>query len=203
MTSPLDFVQWGFTGWVTWSCLAYLKSGEIKEDYEIFRGHSLLEWVKVFFSSIGVLVVTISIGVTLYSVGPSILRWSWLMLLQSPKDKTPVTNLNLAGANIPYFGIFFLLMLFLNLPRLARREEEMFREGTKDWPDAVPRSLKFGLMHCLVGVPIGFGLCLAIPGMWFTRQYFQGGVDKATLYHAVNNMLIVGLLIIVMVLGKI
>lgn len=202
MIGPLEVIQWGFTGWVTWSCLVYLKSGEWRDDYKIFLGHSVLDWLKLVASAMCVLAFTITIVVTLYAYGPSALRWSWLNLLTDPKKEPSPTNLNLAGASIPYFGVFFLLMLFLNLPRLARREEEMFREGTKDWKDAIPRSLKFGLIHCVVGVPIGLGLCLAIPGMWFTHQYFRGGVDKATLYHAVNNMLVVGFILTVMILGK-
>lgn len=62
-------------------------------------------------------------------------------------------------------------------------EEELFRDGTRNWRHVLPRSLVFGLMHLLPGVPIAAALALTIAGLWFTRQYFRGGVARSTTYH--------------------
>lgn len=184
----LETIKWAFTAGVTISCVRYALSGNMRSDYRIFLGHRPLEWVRLVLANLLVLFVTISGIVLVYSYGPSFLRWSWLMLFAGKGDQG--TNLNLAGASIPYFGIVFVLLLIVNFPRLARYEEEEFREGTRDWLHAVPRSIRFGLWHCIVGVPLCAGLLLAIPGMWFTRQYFKGGVDRSTLYHSVYNMIL-------------
>jgi hypothetical protein len=104
-------------------------------------------------------------------------------------------NLVLAGTEIRYFPIVFVTLLFVNLPRLARMEEEDFRKGTRNWAHAVPRSLRFGLYHCFVGVPLFAGVALALPGLWFTLQYFKGGTDRSTLYHTAYNMVVLGVVL--------
>lgn len=185
-----DVVKWGFTGMVTVSCTRYALSGRLKDDFSVFAGHSALTWAKIVLSTLVDLTLTVTVAILLMTAWPKVMEWSWLSLLASPSSHETGTNLNLAGAQIPYFGILFLALLFVNLPRLARYEEEEFREGTRDWRHAIPRSLGFGLAHCFVGVPLGAGFALAIPGLWFTLQYFKGGVSRSTLYHSVSNMIV-------------
>jgi hypothetical protein len=188
--SPLGILKLVFGAVLTINLARYALSGHLKEDFAIFRGHRLGVWLKLIFSNIAILVVTIAFAIAIYNVGPTILHWSWLMLLAQPGE-TAGGNLNVAAAEIPYFGLIFLALLFVNLPSLARWEEETFREGTRSWAHALPRSVLFGLMHCLVGVPLFAGLALALPGLWFTAHYFKGGVERATLFHSVYNMILV------------
>jgi hypothetical protein len=119
-------------------------------------------------------------------------QFSWLQLLASKENPEAGGNLMVSGAmQVPILGIPFFMLLLLNLPRLARYEEDAFRRGTKDWKDAILRSLKFGFMHCLVGVPLAYGLGLSVGGMWFTWHYFKGGVRRSTTVHALYNAALV------------
>ena len=196
----LDVVKWAFTAGVTISCARYAASGQMKHDFQIFKGLSALDWIKVVVLNLVVLTATLTGIVLAYTYGPTFLQWSWLTLFATQGEQG--TNLNLAGASIPYFGIVFMILLILNFPRLARYEDEEFRDGTKNWLDAIPRSIKFGLWHCVVGVPLCAGILLAFPGLWFTRQYFRGGVERSTLYHATYNMILGGALLAYLVLAN-
>ncbi len=189
----VDVIKYAFTAGVTYSCVRYAVSGEMKQDYLLFKGHNTKSWAEIIATNLLILAITLGLIVAVYVYGPAVFRWSWIMLFATKDDQG--TNLNLAGTQIPFFGPIFMVLLLLNFPRLARYEEEEFRDGTKDWKDAIPRSIKFGLWHCLVGVPLCGGILLAIPGFWFTRQYFRGGVDRSTLYHSVYNM-ILGLVVL-------
>ncbi len=120
------------------------------------------------------------------------LNLSWVYLIPG-NDGQPV-NIGLAPLRIKYFGILFLLLFALNIPRLAYAEEMTYRRGTKDWRDGLARSLRFGLAHCVVGVPVYAGLALSISGLWYTYQYFRGGVPTSTLHHATYNLVIVTVL---------
>ena len=47
---------------------------------------------------------------------------------------------------------------------------------TRTWLQGIYRSLVFGLAHLPMGIPLGAALALSIGGLWFTYQYFRGGV---------------------------
>jgi hypothetical protein len=189
----LDGVGYLFAAYVTVSCVRHLAKGGLKNDYAVFKGRTWRTWALILagdIAAIGILILA-AVGST---YAPPWLSYSWLMLLAPKNQPVQATNQMLAGAQIPLFGVVFVIILMLNLPRLAALEEDEFREGTKDWKDAIPRSLKFGLMHMIVGVPLWCGLALAIPGMWFTSQYFKGGVSRSTMAHALYNFMLASLL---------
>ncbi len=199
MASSLTVVSYLVAGAMTISCVRNIKEGYVKEDFKVFHAVEKNEWLRLSVVCpllIGALFAALY-GMYDYVGGAAakVLQFSWLTLLSTPEEKVHGTNLIVAaGSSIPYFGVIFLGLLFLNLPGMARAEEEMFREGTKSWKDGVPRSLAFGLMHCIVGVPVAAGLALMIPGLWFTREYFQGGVDRSTRVHAFYNMIMIPIL---------
>lgn len=123
---------------------------------------------------------------------PTPMSWSWLNLLGSGG-----ANLNTVGATIPYYGFVFCFLFFLALPELARTEEEMFREGTTSWSNAFKRSTIFGLIHMLVGVPLGVAIALIGAGMFFSYKYFRGGIELSTQTHFQYNIIAVTSLTIV------
>ena len=61
----------------------------------------------------------------------------------------------------------------------------------------IVRSITFGLVHCIIGVPIGVGLALSLAGVWFTIQYIKGGLDRSTLYHSAYNLNIALIVLVV------
>lgn len=129
-----------------------------------------------------------------------IFGWGWWQLLDSGTGAGG-QNATIAVTSLPFVGPVFMLILFLALPRLAGLEEEIFREGTPNWKSGFKRSILFGLVHCMVGVSLGVGFALSIAGLWFTRQYFKGGAERSTAYHAAWNLSIVSLLAISMLIS--
>lgn len=96
--------------------------------------------------------------------------------------------------------MLFLPLLFFALPSLAKLEEEDFRNGTLDWSDGIKRSIKFGLAHLFVLIPIGAALALNVGRLWFTYQYFKGGVERSNVYHSAYNSVVVTLLFVGLVI---
>ena len=70
----------------------------------------------------------------------------------------------------------FLVLLAPVLPLFAEREERIFRLGAERWSTArrVRRGLEFGLVHAVIGIPIGVALALSIGGWYFTWAYLRG-----------------------------
>lgn len=95
-----------------------------------------------------------------------------------------------AGLRIPWFAWVFLVLFALNVPRLAKREERAFRQHVRGTGPVLWNSFKFGLTHCIVGVPIGIGLALFLPGLFFAYVYSKGGVRLSTAVHAVYNYIV-------------
>lgn len=161
------------------------------------------------------LVILACVGITiltLYSLNNPVLNFSWYgFLLQhsggapagggadtGTTDTGPAGNIILGPLQYPWLIAPFIGLLVFLLPRLANIEERIFRQGTRDWRQGLLRSLLFGLAHMPVGVPLSAALGLSLGGMWFTYQYFRGGVTRSTIYHLTYNLVAVGLVLMVL-----
>ncbi|GEM_PF-5940654 len=146
-------------------------------------------------------------GVVLQSVAVlalqnPVLNWGWWAVVATQAGQDGAGgNILTAPLSYPILAIPFLALLALVLPRLAEMEEQTFRRGTRSWKDGIWRSLAFGLVHMLVGVPLAVALALSIGGLWFTRQYFLGGVARSTVYHLCYNCVAFALLAVALVLS--
>lgn len=104
----------------------------------------------------------------------------------------------------------FVTLLLPGLPLFAEAEERAFRFGCErwSWPRRVERAITFGLVHAVIGIPIGVALALSIGGGYFQWCYLRGhrrggpeaGLLESTGAHLAYNGLIVGLLLVVIVL---
>ncbi|MCU1395132.1 MAG: hypothetical protein JWM34_3560 [Ilumatobacteraceae bacterium] len=106
----------------------------------------------------------------------------------------------------------FLLLLIPALPLFAYAEEQMFRRGAEHWSQR-KRALKvvqFGLVHTLIGIPIGTAIALSIGGAYFMQTYLRsyaatGSAGAATIEsaraHTTYNALIVGFVIVVVIVA--
>lgn len=108
-------------------------------------------------------------------------------------------NLILSGLNWKWYAVVFLPVLALALPRFAQVEEVKYRTGTRNWLDGSLRSLRFGLVHMFMLIPFGASLALTLAGLWFTHQYFKGGTERSTIYHAAFNTLVIAVLFVVVI----
>jgi hypothetical protein len=96
----------------------------------------------------------------------------------------------IGGSGNPVFGIsdatsgtvlstvlplLFIVLLIASLPLLVEREERWFRLGSENRSmlARVWWAVAFGLVHALVGIPIGFALALSIGGAWFMIAYLR------------------------------
>lgn len=89
--------------------------------------------------------------------------------------------------------VFFALIVYL-IPFIAGIEESFFRKGYVRWPEIIRQSIKFGLVHCLAGVPLASGIALILPGLYFgwvyRRTYLQAFREvgyEVDLAEAVND----------------
>jgi hypothetical protein len=97
--------------------------------------------------------------------------------------------------------VLFLSLLVPLLPLLAEREERMFREGAEAWSTGrrVRRAVEFGLVHLIMGIPVGVALALSLGGLYFTWAYLRGyrrggreaGVLESTAAHLAYNFTII------------
>lgn len=122
---------------------------------------------------------------------PKILKWSVFSILD--KDGTNANIAIVEGfgsakasasmASLIISKIFLLIIytiFILILPKAAYWEEKTYRYGTTEFnTKTVYRNIKFGLMHCVIGVPIWIGLLLALVGMVLAFRYIKEYRDRA------------------------
>ena len=109
--------------------------------------------------------------------------------------------------------IIFVSLLLVGLPLLVEGEEWVFRRGAQHRSRAANarRAVLFGLVHALIGVPIGVALALSVGGFYFTWAYLQawratGSEDAAltesTRSHLAYNLVIAALVIVALATGS-
>jgi hypothetical protein len=102
--------------------------------------------------------------------------------------------------------LVFLTLLLPALPFFAEREELAFRAGAENrgvW-ERRKKDITFGLIHAIVGIPIGVALALSIGGAYFTwcylRGYRKGGrqaaILESTRAHLAYNLSLITLALI-------
>jgi len=100
------------------------------------------------------------------------------------------------GVKVPYFGVFYVLLMISALPVFAYIEEVIFRNGTNSWMEGIVRSIIFAALHILSGMKLASFPLFILMGMWFTYQYFLGGVELSTVHHTCYNLVIFSLVFI-------
>lgn len=173
--------------------------GKTSRNWEVIKQYRPIQFV----TSIPVLGLVIVTALLLYSYVPLMDMNPILWVLSSLfgwGDGSGQGNIIFSGLEWKYYAMLFLPVLLFALPSLAKYEEEDFREGTRNWSQGVKRSIKFGLVHLIALIPLGAALALSIGGLWFTYQYFKGGVERSTIYHSAYNSIVVVILFATVVL---
>jgi hypothetical protein len=147
---------------------------DFRKDSSVLKMAYLTRPMDYLWAFLLVMFVFVTVGV-LASIGlPKFMTWSWISMLGSGAD-APSGNIMAApfksGSVLVIIGFWFLLTLAL--PYLAKSEEETFRSlifGTKK---RIITSIKFGLVHMIVGVPLFIALILAVVGYIFSIFYVR------------------------------
>ena len=69
--------------------------------------------------------------------------------------------------------LVFITLLIPALPLFAYSEERMFRTGAEGWSTwrRAWKVVEFGLVHALIGIPLGAALALSVGGTYFMAVY--------------------------------
>ena len=170
----------------------------------------------VFFSrhtdwllAILLVVFVITLAVIVEPLVPQFLKWSLFSLIGKDGTNANVEIINQSLNISPIILIIVFAFLLLFLPKVAYWEEVRFRYGiTKINSKAILTNLKFGLYHCLVGVPIWIGLLLGVVGFIFSLIYIHQykksndltiAVHSSTSLHGKYNIILIVLLIITLI----
>jgi hypothetical protein len=170
--------------------------GRLRENLAIMAQYRLRHVLASL--AVGAVVVAIALGLSalspVFRLNPVL--WVIAAVFHAGSGKGQ-GNLIFAGLHWRWYAVVFLPVLALALPRLARTEEVQYRTGTDGWlgwRGGLARSVRFGLAHMVMLIPLGACLALSVAGAWFTEQYFRGGTERSTLYHAAFNTVIIAVL---------
>lgn len=170
----------------------------------------------LFVQAFGVLLAVVAVGFALYTYVP-VLKYGWLNLFFDNGGNLfirPIQDGSKSSSEfIRFLPVLFFVVLMVVLPFMAKTEEEMFRKGHDEWKDIVWQSVKFGLVHCFVGIPLAFGIALILTGLFYGQKYkrsldrnvrtlgYSNAQDEAvmasTTAHTMCNTIVVTLLLVV------
>ncbi len=169
----------------------------------------------MFFQCFGVLLITAMVCASLALLVPP-LKYGWLNIFieggGNPLVAPVMEGSQSANSLIRLLVPIFFGAVILVLPFLAKYEEVMFREGHEKWNEIIWQSIKFGPIHCLIGVPLTAGLALILVGLFYGYHYkraYEQSVPKfgplvareealltSTAYHTMFNTIVVGSLLL-------
>lgn len=140
------------------------------ERPETLRTIRRIRWRHLYealYAWVGIIIV----ANVLYQV--PVLQWGWWSAIGGDGN-SPVGGEDGVGV-VGLLGLLVPLALMFAVPREARFEEEVFREGIERmtrWGQ-FRKALVFGLVHATMGIPIAFALALTVGGLYFNHCYLR------------------------------
>lgn len=216
--------------WVITAAIVFIVARNliaVRSQMDVARGvWSHFTWKRAALSLL-LLCATIAIAFSI----PQLLPWTgygWMHLFSEGGGNVifaPIASSGDAvsgGAGAGFYAARAFMLLFLVglaaiLPFFAHMEEVAFRRGVHAPGRVALQSLKFGLLHMIVGIPLSAALALAgvgyvyaqlylrqyrkVRAMGFDEEYCQDqGVLYATVWHTLYNTLAVSLVALALVL---
>lgn len=188
----------------------------IPGDLRLFRDTWASFRPRHFLTGLGSITSVLVTAVALYWWVPP-LRFGWLVWLAGRASSTDTGEV---VETSPVFWVVigvFLCVFFVFVPTFARNEELAFRLDHV-WSPMLTRlwsSLKFGLIHLLMGIPIAAALALSVAGHIFllvARRAAKAsrlqdplesalvGVDESAKVHAAHNYIAVTVMFVSVIL---
>jgi hypothetical protein len=209
LTSVLTVGVLAFVGFrlVTAAHLVARSSALRQQAVEIVRG---IRWRHLWPVPF-VLGAVIAAATLLVQIPP--LDFGWWTALGGLGNPVTGTTDQTAGTALEWIvPLVFLVLLLPGLPLFAFREEEIFRVGAENWSGRrrVLKAVQFGLVHALIGIPIGVALALSIGGGYFQWVYIHAfrrsgnrrtAVFESARAHTAYNAVIVVLILAVVAGG--
>ena len=136
------------------------------------------------------------------------LDWGWWSAIGGYGNPVTGSSERTVGTVFEWaIPLVFGLLLLPGLPLFAEAEERVFRLGAErwSWPKRLVRGVLFGLVHAVVGLPLGVALALSLGGWWFMAVYLWGvrregtptaGLLESTRAHTAYNGVIVLVLLV-------
>jgi hypothetical protein len=135
------------------------------------------------------------------------LQWGWWSLIGG--EGNPVFGSSDSTTGTPFEWIIplvFMALLLPALPLFAYAEERMFRAGAEEWSTGrrAYKVLQFGMVHALIGIPLGAALALSLGGAYFMLVYLRSyralpsrrvATLESTRAHTVYNAVIVAVVL--------
>lgn len=184
-----------------------------------------------YFRALSIVAITITLGIVVYLHVPEFLRWGWGSLIFGNSGNValqPLTTASQAGQKVSeiqgngfdYRWIFMIpvwMIFILGFPFWAEVEEKIFRRGVHSWKGITISSIKFGLIHLIMGIPVCWALTLSVPGFLFACRYKyvyhwhlkkfkdetkaqEAGVRASTADHAIYNAILITLSVALLLL---
>ena len=180
-------------------------AGARRHSLELVRGLRLRHFLPV--PLVVGLVLVAAVGLTAFPP----LAFGWWTAIGG--EGNPAFGVTERTAGTPFelvIPMIFVALLIPALPLLVEREEQLFRLGAESWSTwrRIGKTLLFGLVHALVGIPIGFALALSIGGAHFLLGYLRtwrrtgsrrAALLESTRLHLAYNLTIVVLVVAVLV----
>jgi len=176
--------------------------------------------LRMFFEILAVILQVVLVYSFLVWCSP-LFKYGWMNLFLGMSGNMYIAPIvELTSADISWVRILpfmFFLLFLVAVPFMAQIEEKIFRKGHYEWPDMVKMSVVFGLIHCVVGVPLASGIALIGSGLFYAHKYrksFLSELDKhgnweraeeeamlvSTTYHTLYNSVLVVILIVLLVI---
>jgi hypothetical protein len=162
-----------------------------------------------FVGAVPTLAGVIGAALVLFSV-PG-LDWGWWTALGGEGNPVfgaaPEGSVGPLTTVIPYvFGV----LLILGMPLLVEAEEWVFRRGAEARTRLgnLRRAVIFGIVHAVVGIPLGAALALSVGGVYLNWCYLrgwratgtqEGALLESTRAHLAYNLTIVAIVVVALV----
>jgi hypothetical protein len=121
-----------------------------------------------------VLAGVLGVAIPLLMVPP--LRWGWWSAIGGDGNPVFGSSSTTAGTFWSWLvPLVFMTLVLVALPLFANAEERMFRMGAQWWSTRrrVLKVVQFGLVHAVIGIPIGVALALSVGGAYFMLVYLR------------------------------